>query len=119
MPETIDLICITCPKGCTLHITREGETILDVDAGCKRGHHYAAEELLDPRRMIASTVKVLGGQHPLLPVYTREPFPKPRIQELMTALRQVEIEAPVRMGEIVLPNALGTGIDIIASRDME
>ncbi len=39
MPEKIDLICITCPKGCTLHITREGDTILDVDAGCKRGHH--------------------------------------------------------------------------------
>ncbi len=69
--------------------------------------------------MIASTVKVTGGHHPLLPVYTREPFPKPRIQELMAALRTVEIAAPVHMGEIVLPNALGTGIDVIASRDME
>ncbi len=117
MAETEKIICITCPKGCTLEVTREGQTVLKVDgSGCKRGARYVEEELRDPRRMIASTVRVTGGLHPLLPVYTAAPFPKPRIRELLTALRAVEIDAPVQMGDVVLENALGTGIDVVASK---
>jgi CxxC motif-containing protein len=118
MIEKTNLICITCPKGCTLEVTRDGDTIVKVDAGCKRGNHYAEEELHDPRRMIASTVRIQGGRHPLLPVYTRTPFPKPRISDLLEALRSVEISTPVHMGDVVLADALGTGVDIVASRDM-
>ena len=76
-------------------------------------------ELTDPRRMVATTVKIQGSLHPLLPVYTAKPFPKPRIRELLTALQQVELSAPVTMGEVVLKDALGTGIDILASREMK
>jgi CxxC motif-containing protein len=118
MPEKTKLICITCPKGCTLEVTREGNTILEVDAGCKRGMHYAEEELNDPRRMVATTVRIGGSAYPLLPVSTGAPFPKPLIRDLLVELRQVEVSAPVKMGDVVLTDALGTGIDIIASRDM-
>ncbi len=118
METTSKIICITCPKGCTLEVTHEGETVLRVKPGCKRGHDYVKRELVDPRRMVATTVRVKGGIHPLLPVATAAPFPKPRILELMKALRHVELQAPVTMGVPVLRDALGTGIDIIASRDM-
>jgi CxxC motif-containing protein len=118
MAEKMVLICITCPKGCELKVTREGSAILDVESGCKRGVLYAKEELLDPRRMVATTVKISGSAHPLLPVSTRSPFPKPRIHELLVHLRQVEVSAPVKMGDVVLSNVLDTGIDIIASRSM-
>lgn len=112
------IICITCPKGCTLDVTREGQTVIKVSAGCKRGKEYVQRELTDPRRMVATTVRVRGGVHPLLPVATAAPFPKPRIFELMDALRALELPAPVQNGQMVLENALGTGIDIIASREM-
>ena len=118
MLETKKILCITCPKGCTLEITRDGETIVEIKSGCKRGHEYAEREMTDPRRMVATTVRVRNGAHPLLPVYTAAPFPKGQIQTLMEALRGVEISAPVRMGTVVLENALGSGIDILASRDM-
>ncbi len=118
MLETKKILCITCPKGCTLEITRDGETIVEIKSGCKRGHEYAEREMTDPRRMVATTVRVRNGTHPLLPVYTAAPFPKGQIQTLMEALRGVEISAPVRMGAVVLENALGSGIDILASRDM-
>lgn len=118
MEETVKVICITCPKGCTLDVTREGDTIVRVQSGCKRGHEYVRRELVDPRRMVASTVRVRGGLHPLLPVTTSEPFPKPHIQELMAALRRVEVQAPVAMGQVILPDALGTGINIVASREI-
>lgn len=119
MEETTKLICITCPKGCSLEVTHEGKVVLRLSGqGCKRGRDYAERELTDPRRMVATTVKVKGGIHPLLPVATSAPFPKPRIFELMAALRKLELEAPVEIGQPVLSNALGTGIDIVASRSM-
>ena len=120
MPEMDKVICITCPKGCRLDVTREGDTILKVDnCGCKRGEEYVHAELTDPRRMVATTVKIQGSLHPLLPVYTSKPFPKPRIRELLEALAGVELRVPVTMGEAVVKDALGTGIDILASREMK
>lgn len=113
------ILCVTCPKGCSLEVTREGDTVVEVKPGCKRGHEYAKRELVDPRRMVATSIKIKNGVHPLLPVYTSAPFPKPRIMELQKKLRKVETQAPVKMGSVVVRNILDTGIDIIASRDME
>jgi CxxC motif-containing protein len=118
MAEISEIICVTCPKGCTLRVKHEGKEVLEVMDGCRRGKDYAICELNDPRRMVASTVKVKDGLHPLVPVYTRQAFPKPMIPELARALRQVEVKAPVKINQVVLADALGTGIDIVASRDM-
>lgn len=117
--ETIKLICVTCPKGCTLDVTHDGVRVLKVESGCKRGKLYAEQELSDPRRMVASSVRLRGGLHPLLPVHTSEPFPKPRIGELLEMLRAVEVAAPVRVGDVVVEDALGTGINVMASRSVE
>jgi len=118
MPNQTKILCVTCPKGCTLQVTHAGKTVIEVKPGCKRGHQYAARELVDPRRMVATTVRAMNAVHPLLPVYTSAPFPKARIQELRAALRALEVPAPVKMGQVVLANLLDTGIDIIASRDL-
>lgn len=119
MAEISEIICVTCPQGCLLKVKHEGKDVLEVlDNGCKRGKEYAISELQDPRRMVASTVKVKGGLHPLVPVYTRGAFPKPLIPQLARQLREIEVTAPVEINQVVLPDALGTGIDIVASRDM-
>ncbi len=118
MIETSEIICVTCPKGCTLRVKHDGKEVLEVLDGCKRGQEYAVCELSDPRRMVASTVKVKDGLHPLVPVYTRKAFPKPLIPQLARELRKVEVPAPVKISQVVLENALGTGIDVVASRDM-
>lgn len=117
--EIKKLICIACPKGCNLDITLSGETIVKVEnASCKNGYEYAEKELTDPRRMVASTVKVKGAVHPLVPVYTEKAIPKRQIHELLAELRKVEVQAPVEMGQVVLENALGTGIPVVASRSL-
>jgi CxxC motif-containing protein len=118
MTDIEKIICITCPKGCTLEVTKEGDTIVAVKPGCKRGHEYAQNEMVDPRRMVASTVQVDGGLHPLLPVFTSAAFPKPRIPELLGELRKIRVKAPVKMEQVIIENALGTGINILASRDV-
>ena len=117
--ETTKLICITCPVGCALDVTHDGETILNVDGNaCKRGIDYAKQELTDPRRMVTTTVRVKGGLHPLLPVYTSAPIPKPRVFDLLRKIRQVEVEAPVKMGQVILSNDVETDVNVLASRDM-
>ena len=118
MTDKTKILCVTCPKGCTLEVTHEGKTVVEVKPGCKRGHQYAARELVDPRRMVATTIRVKAAVHPLLPVYTSAPFPKARIQELREVLRSMEVQAPVKMGQVLVANILDTGVDIIASRDL-
>jgi CxxC motif-containing protein len=119
MAEKKNLICVTCPMGCTLEVTHDGDTVVEVAGNvCKRGRDYAQEELTDPRRMVATTVRVRGGIHPLVPVSTDAPFPKPRIADLLASLRQVELKAPVSLGQVVLENVLDSGVSVLASRDL-
>ena len=120
MPKAITtMLCITCPVGCALEVEHDGETSTRVEGNaCQRGLDYAKTELTDPRRMIATTVRVLDGVHPLLPVYTESPLPKGLIFALLADLRRVVMQAPVRMGQIIVHNALGTGVNVLASRDL-
>ena len=121
MPEEIKkLICITCPMGCSLGVTVDGDAVVSVDGNqCKRGLEYAQNELVDPRRMVTSTVRVRGGAHPLVPVYTSAPLPKGLIFALLTELRCVDLEAPVELGQVVLEDFLDTGVDVLVSRDLD
>jgi CxxC motif-containing protein len=119
MEEIIKIFCVSCPKGCILEVTRDGDTITNIVSGCKRGDEYALQELTDPRRMVATTVRVKNGFHPLVPVYTKEIFPKGKIFDLLKLIREMEVQAPVQKGDVILEDALGTGIDVIASRDMD
>lgn len=120
MAETqTKLICITCPVGCTLTVSYEGDKVIKVEGNqCRKGIDYAENEIKDPRRMVTTTVKVKGGFHPLCPVYTSAPIPKPLIFELVKKLREIELEAPVKVGQVVLKNFLGTGVDVLSARDL-
>ena len=102
-----------------MQVTHEGNIILGVEGNaCKRGEAYAKTELVDPRRMVATTVQVEGGIHPLAPVYTAAPISKLLIFDLLAELRQVKLRAPVRAGQVVLGDALGSGVTVLASRDL-
>ncbi len=115
--ETTEMICISCPVGCTMRVSHDGTEIIEVEGNtCKRGVEYAKAELSDPRRMVTSTVRVRGASHTLLPVYTASPIPKPLIFGLLAELRTVEVQAPVEAGQVIVEDALGTGVNILASR---
>lgn len=117
--EPMEIICVACPKGCRLEVHRAQGEILVSNAGCKQGKEYAIGEINDPRRMVASTVRVNSSLHPLVPVYTEFPFPKGKIKDLLHEIRGVQINAPVKIRQVIIENALDTGINIIASRDLE
>lgn len=112
-------LCIGCPLGCRLEVEEtEGDIVEIRGFGCKRGRVYAQQEHTDPRRMVTTTVQVENGLWARLPVKTRSPVPKSVVIDLCRALRDVVVVAPVRRGDVILANAMGTGVDVIATRDM-
>ncbi|MGC9524596.1 MAG: DUF1667 domain-containing protein [Limnospira sp.] len=112
-------LCIGCPMGCRLEVEEEDGHIVEVRGfTCKRGEAYAKQEHTEPRRMVTTTVRVENGRWAKLPVKTTEAIPKERMMELCERLRKVKVTAPIHMGDTILSNALDTGIDVVASRDM-
>jgi len=117
--EEKNFICTACPMGCKLIVRMEGDGVVKVlGHRCRRGETYGHQEAIAPQRMVASTVKVVGGLHPLLPVYTKGSVPKCRIAEVLAAIREIQVQAPVKATQVIIPNIIGTGVDVIASRDM-
>lgn len=112
-----ELICIVCPKGC--HLAVDEDNNYEVTGfGCARGVDYGKKELTNPTRVITSTVKIAGGIHKRLPVKTDKDIPKGMIQDAMKLLDSVELTAPVKVGDVVVPDICGTGAAWVASRDM-
>jgi len=117
--ERSEYLCIGCPLGCRLEVEEDASGQVEVRGNsCKRGLEFARQEHADPRRMVATTVRVEGGRWARLPVRTREAVPKAQVLPLCRALHAITVEAPLAMGTVVLSNALGTGVDVVASRDM-
>ena len=123
--EKIPLTCIICPMGCSMEVEVETDAdghkkVLSVkDNGCKRGEQYAAKELQNPTRTLTSTIKVNGGVLPVVPVKTAGEVPKKMLLQCMEVVRRASCKAPVKRGDILLYDILGTGINVIACADVE
>ncbi|PKM93336.1 MAG: molybdopterin oxidoreductase [Firmicutes bacterium HGW-Firmicutes-1] len=118
--EETKLICIGCPKGCNLNITHTGKTIHEVaDYSCKIGLEYAKTEFIEPKRIITTTVKIKSGNLPFVPVKTMNPVNKEKIFEIMKIISKLEIESPVKIGDVVMSNLAGTGVDLVCTRNIE
>lgn len=112
--------CIMCPMGCELTVTLDdkGKFVSVTGNSCPRGAKYAETEVTDPRRMLTTTVRIKGGLLPLLPVVSADVLPKGKIAECLAFLRNITVQAPVKAGEVIVPDILGLGVDIVASRNM-
>ncbi len=114
------VICVRCPRSCLIRILVEEGSMKSAEGyGCHLGLEYAMEEAANPKRTVCSTVRVVGGRYPRLPVRTSEPVPKSKIREVVDTLRGVAVKAPVRRGEVIVRNVAGTGVDVIAEMDVK
>ena len=112
-----ELICIVCPKGCHLKVDEEnGYTV--TGNGCPRGAAYGQKELTNPTRVITSTVRVEGGTLKRASVKTSSDIPKKDIFAAMRLLDSVTLQAPVAIGDVVLENILGLGVDFVATKNV-
>ncbi len=111
-----ELICIICPKGCHLSI----DDNLNVTGNtCNRGKVYAVKEVTNPERTLTSTVKVINSNIKRLPVVTSNPIPKSMIFKVMAEINKIEVTAPIKIRDVIIPNVLGLGVDIIASKEIK
>lgn len=115
-----EFICILCPNGCELSVElNEDNTILKLEgATCQRGDEYVQQELFAPQRNIATSVKVMGGNMPLVSVRLSEAIPKEKIFDVMDKIKKVKLEAPVSLGQVVIKNVLGLERDVIATKQV-
>ena len=113
------LTCIVCPRGCEMTATITDGVVTEVVGNtCPRGKKYAEEEILAPKRMLTSTVRVKNGALALVPVVSKTSLQKEKVLACAEALRKVTVEAPITEGQVICPNILGLGVDIVASRSM-
>ena len=115
-----NLTCIGCPMGCQITVNMEGSQILEVSGyTCKRGEKYARREVIAPTRTLTTTLLVEGGTAPTVSVKTKGEVPKSQLLDCVKALAGVVIPAPLHRGDVVYSNLLNTGVDLVATADVD
>ena len=111
------LTCIICPLGCSIEVNVENDKIVDVSGhGCPRGIKFAETEVYNPQRMLTTIMMLDGGEYPFLPVISQEEVPKEKLRDCLSLLKKNKVKAPIKMGDIIEENILGTGVNIIAAK---
>ncbi len=118
--ETTRYLCIGCPLGCRLEVDEDaaGDIVEIRGFSCRKGKTFAEREHTDPRRMITTTVGVVGGLWQRLPVHATDELPKNQMWDAIEELRNISVVAPIAMGDVIVAGILGSEVDVVASRDM-
>ncbi len=117
--EKVNLICIGCPLGCPLTVEMEGAEVVSVSGNtCPRGDAYARKELTNPTRIVTSTVRVTGGTLAMASVKTVSDIPKGKIFDCIKDLQSIDVPAPVTIGQVIVENVAGTGVAIVATKNV-
>jgi len=120
MGKKVEITCISCPMGCDveLEIDDNDQITCMEGASCKAGEKYVKNEYYNPTRILPTTARVKNGVLPLVPVKSKDPLPKELLKKAMREIAKIELEAPVKLGDLVVENILDTGVNIVATREM-
>ena len=118
--EKRKLTCIGCPMGCQITVEFEGEEVFSVKGNtCAIGDKYARQEVTHPERTVTSTVVVVGGAKERTSVKTNANIPKDKIFQCMDEINKVRAQAPLKIGDVVIKDVCGTGVDVIVTKNCE
>lgn len=113
-------VCIVCPNGCTMDAQYEDGTLLHITGHkCKRGVEYVEQEISNPQRTIATSVRIAGSRLPLCSVRLSKPIPKKDIFRVMEKINSLELTAPVSIGQVIIHKVCGLDCDVIVTKEME
>ncbi len=120
MIETKKFLCVSCPVGCALTVKVDGTNAIEVEGNtCPRGVEYAKSEVANPTRVFTSTVRVRGASLPVCPVRSRSPLPLSKVFRVSREIAKIAMDAPLEIGQIVIADVCGTGVDIVTSRALK
>ena len=114
--------CIVCPRSCRITVTGEpgavaGNLVVSGE-GCRRGRDYVLAEHTHPVRTLTTTVAITGAPLRRLAVQSTAPVPRELLRECLAQVNAVQVTAPVRMGDVIVADVCGTGVDVVAARDV-
>lgn len=114
--EIKKLTCINCPLGCSLSVTVDGGKVISVEGNnCPKGEEYGRNEVANPKRVVTSSVYVLNGERNVVSVKTKEAIAKDKIFDCIEAMRELKVEAPVAIGDVIAKDIAGTGVALVAT----
>ena len=120
MIETKKFLCVSCPVGCALTVRLEGTNVIEVEGNsCPRGVDYAKSETVNPTRVFTSTVRVRDASLLVCPVRSRSPLPLSKVFRVSREVAKVTMDAPLEIGQVVVADVCGTGVDIVTSRTLK
>lgn len=117
--EKKHFVCVVCPIGCEIDVVHEGSNIISMEGNkCEKSVEFVSQELIEPMRILTTTVRIQGSRWPVVPVRTDRAVPKWLFPRIMKRLRHINLQAPVNMLDVVLRDILHTGANVIATRTM-
>ena len=117
--EKKHFVCVVCPVGCEIDVVHDVSGIISMEGNkCEKSEEFVTQELIEPMRILTTTVRIQGSRWPVMPVRTDKAVPKRLFPRIMKQLIRVKLQAPVNMLDVVVRDVLHTGADIIATRTM-
>lgn len=110
-----ELTCIICPRGCALTVDTEAMTV--TGNNCARGVKYGIEEATHPVRTVTSILRVSNRHDMMVSVKTAEPIAKEDMFKAMEVIRGATVTAPIKIGDVLIPNVCGT--NIVATKNID
>ncbi len=113
-------VCIVCPNSCHVEVEYHGREIQKLHGvECQKGRDFIQNEIRHPLRVLTGSVKVRNGAFALVSVKTPTPIPKKFLRQLGSLTHQLQVEAPVEIGQVIAENLLDEGIQLVATRRVE
>jgi len=117
--EKRHFVCVVCPIGCEIDVVHDGSKIISMEGSkCKKSEEFVSQELVEPMRILTTTVRIQGSRWPVIAVRTDKSVPKRLFPRIMRQLKRIKLQAPVNILDVVVRDIIGTGANIIATRTM-
>jgi CxxC motif-containing protein len=117
--EKRHFVCVVCPVGCEIDVVHDGSKIISMEGNkCEKSVEFVSQELVEPMRILTTTVRIEGSRWPVIPVRTDKSVPKRLFPRIMRQLRPIKLHAPVDMLDVIVRDVMRTGANIIAARSM-
>ncbi|MBN2323459.1 MAG: DUF1667 domain-containing protein [Spirochaetes bacterium] len=114
-----EIVCIVCPKGCRALVREKNRRVEITGTECARGAEYVRNEYIEPMRVLTTTLTVESGGKRRLSVRTDGKIKKKLLIPCVRYLKTVKAVPPIHMGEVIVENMLDTGMDLIATDEVE
>jgi CxxC motif-containing protein len=110
-----EIVCIVCPNGCRIRCESVAGELQCTGQKCKRGVEYVKAELTRPMRSLTTSVKTVFPDSPVVSVRTSGEIEKAKLREVIDSLANVTVQRRIRVGDVVVPNVCGTGVNVICT----